>query len=585
MKKTPVQDERNESRNQSDAFAGRTSADARSHHVTSRRRVLQGALATSVLPLVAANGSAVGAAPASARPAAQDGGGQIVFANTTEPTTLNPAFSPISTVIYFSQFLFDGLTRPDDNLRPAPSLAESWEVGDDGLSYTFHLRPGVTFHDGSELTSEDVKFTWELIANPANAAGAQIYGFFSRIRGAAAYRAGEAEEIVGITVPDPLTVQVEMEEVYAPFLSISAFQPILSKSVYSVVPMAELEGHETARNPVGTGPFKLAEWRSNEHLALDAHTEYWGGRPKADRILVQTIPEYATMISNLRAGSVDVIGMHTGLNPIDFASFADDPSFSVHEFSGAWNWYVELNLANPLFQDEQVRRAMVHAIDREGIARSLLLGHGQVVDSPISPTSWAYAEPDTHYDYDPTRASALLQEAGWEPGADGILVKDGQPFQFTALTFTTFMESYPVIMQEQWRQVGIDATLEPGEFAAIWGPRYLTGEFDVFAIHQPYGIYTDPTYSLGGYFSSALNRNSYESEEVDRLIEAATATVDEAERAGLYAELQEVLVQDAAHFYVVSPNEIWATSSQVQLPPKDLGFLMYTNAKDWERLP
>jgi peptide/nickel transport system substrate-binding protein len=178
----------------------------------------------------------------------------------------------------------------------------------------------------------------------------------------------------------------------------------------------------------------------------------------------------------------------------------------------------------------------------------------------------------------------MLQEAGWAPGGDGILVKDGQPFQFTTLTFTSFMESYPVIMQEQWRQVGIDTMLEPGDFAAIWGPRYLAGEFDIFAIHQVYGIYTDPTYSLGGYFASDLNRNDYESEEVDRLIEEATATVDEAERASLYAELQEVLVQDAASFYVCSPNEIWATGANINLPDKNLGFLMYTNAKDWEKV-
>jgi peptide/nickel transport system substrate-binding protein len=549
---------------------------------TTRRRVLQGALASSVLPLVPAAGRVARSAPASARPATQAAGGQIVFANTSEPTTLNPAFSPISTVIYFSQFLFDGLTRPDDNLRPAPSLAESWEVGEDGLSYTFHLREGVTFHDGGDLTSEDVKFTWELISHPSNAAGAQIYGFFDRIKGAEAYRAGEAEEIAGITLPDPLTVQVEMEAVYAPFLSISAFQPILSKAAYSVVPMEELMEHETARNPIGTGPFKLAEWRPNEHLALDANLEYWAGRPKADRLLVQTIPEYATMVSNLRAGSVDIIGMHTGLNPIDYPSFAEDPNFHVLEFSGAWNRYVEFNLRNPLFQDVLVRRAMVHAIDREGIVQNLLLGHGQVIDSPISPTSWAYTEPDTNYDYDPARASELLAEAGWTPGADGILEKDGQRFEFTTLTFTSFMEDYPVIMQEQWRQVGINTTLEPGEFAAIWGPRYLAGDFDVFAIHQVFGIYTDPTYSLGGYFASDLNRNDYENPEVDRLIEAATATVDEEERKQLYAELQELLVQDAAHFFVVSPNEIWGTTARIRMPDKNLGFLMYTNVKDWE---
>src|SRR5262249_46817123 len=142
-------------------------------------------------------------------------GGQLVFTTGSEPLTLNPAFGTSSDTIYFQQFLFDGLTRPDDNLRPIPSLAESWDVGPGGLSYTFHLRRGAQFHDGRELTAGDVKFTWELINHPANKAA--NYTFFARVKGAEAHRAGTAPEISGITTPDDYTVRVEMEAPYAPF--------------------------------------------------------------------------------------------------------------------------------------------------------------------------------------------------------------------------------------------------------------------------------------------------------------------------------------------------------------------------------
>src|SRR5262249_31143586 len=128
-------------------------------------------------------------------------GGQIVISSGTEPLTLNPALGTSSDTIYYSQPMFDGLTRPDDSLRPIPSLAESWEVAPDGLSYTFHLRRGVQFHDGRELTADDVKFTWELITHPANKAA--NYNFFTRIKGAEAYRAGAASQISGVTTPDP----------------------------------------------------------------------------------------------------------------------------------------------------------------------------------------------------------------------------------------------------------------------------------------------------------------------------------------------------------------------------------------------
>src|SRR5262249_38762094 len=173
-----------------------------------------------------------------------------------------------------------------DNLRPIPSLAESWDVAPGGLSYTFHLRRGVQFHDGRELTAGDVKFTWELINHPANKAA--NYTFFARVKGAEAHRAGAAPEISGITTPDDYTVRVEMESPSAPFPSISAFFPIMPKHVYSVVPPEDLDKHASARQPVGTGPFKLVEWRPADSVIMEAHPSYWGGRPKLDRLIVKT---------------------------------------------------------------------------------------------------------------------------------------------------------------------------------------------------------------------------------------------------------------------------------------------------------
>jgi peptide/nickel transport system substrate-binding protein len=564
-----------------------------------RRAFLKSALGTSGLLLLAAcapsqpaqpaaKAPAAEKAPADAKPAAQPAkpaekataGGQIVLSGSSDPLTLNPAFTPVSTTIYYSQFLFDGLTRPDDNLRPIPSLAESWDISPDGLNYTFKLRKGVKFHDGKELTAADVKYTWELIGHPSNKAGAQIYGFFSRIKGAEAYRGGSAPEIAGVTTPDDYTVKVEMQSVYAPFLSISAFQPILPKHVYGAVPAEELEKHATARSPVGTGPFKLTEWRPNDVISMAAHTEYWGGRPKLDRLIVKNAPDAATIPSLLRSGAVDVAGMFNGIPYIEYDAFSKDPNFKVVEMPGYSNRYIEFNLANPLFQDVKVRRAMIHAIDREGLAKDLLLGHGKVMDTAIHPTSWGYAEPTTNYEYSPDKARALLKEAGWNPGPDGILVKDGKPFSFE---MPTFMTDYPVPVQEQWKQVGIDCKLSQMDFAAMWGPIYLAKKFDVAALHVIIGIYTDPDYPLGGYFHSRLNRNSYNNPKVDELIGKATATLDEAERKRLYAEFQETMAQDAPHMWVFMGNEVWAMNNKVTLPNKNLGFLLFTNVKDWAR--
>jgi peptide/nickel transport system substrate-binding protein len=140
-----------------------------------------------------------------------------------------------------------------------------------------------------------------------------------------------------------------------------------------------------------------------------------------------------------------------------------------------------------------------------------------------------------------------------------------------------------VPVQEQWKQVGIDCKLNQMDFAAMWGPIYLAKKFDAAALHVIIGIYTDPDYPLGGYFHSRLNRNSYNNPKVDELIGKATATLDEAERKRLYAEFQETMAQDAPHMWVFMGNEIWAMSNKVTLPNKDLGFLLFTNVKDWAR--
>jgi peptide/nickel transport system substrate-binding protein len=553
-----------------------------------RRRLLQAGLGASGLALFAACApaspprEAPGPAPQAqgggTAPAAQTGG-QIVFSSGSEPLTMNPAFGTSSDTIYMQQFLFDGLTRPDDNLRPMPSLAESWDVGPGGMSYTFHLRRGVKFHDGREMTANDVKFTWELINHQANKAA--NYTFFARVKGAEAYRAGAAPEISGITAPDDYTVHVEMEAPYAPFLSISAFFPIMPKHVYSVVPPEELDKHPTARNPVGTGPFKFTEWRPADSFIMDVHRDYWGGRAKLDRLIVKHVPDPTTLPSLLRSGTVDLVGLYRGVAAVDYDSFAKDSNFRLKEMPGYSNWHVEFNLTNPVFQDIRVRRGLIHAVDREGIVKGFLLGHGQIADTPIHPSSWAYTPPKLRYEYNPDKAKALFREAGWTPGPDGILVKDGQRFSFE---LATFLPDYPELLQEQWRQVGVECRIKRSDFAGFWAPVYLARKHEAAGLHMILGIYTDPEYPLPSYFSSRLNRNGYRSPKVDELIQKATATLDQDERKKLYAEFLEQLVEDAPHMWIAMPNETWGMNTKVRLPDKRLGFLMITNAKDWERV-
>ncbi len=150
---------------------------------------------------------------------------------------------------------FNGLTRPDENAQPSPDLAESWTISDDNLTYTFKLRQGVTFHDGQPFSAQDVKFTWQTICHPENQPARQLAGFFRRVKGVPEYLEGKATEIAGVTIVDDHTIKVELSEIYAPFLSISAGQFIIPQHIWKDVPATELGSHEAARIPVGTGPF------------------------------------------------------------------------------------------------------------------------------------------------------------------------------------------------------------------------------------------------------------------------------------------------------------------------------------------
>ncbi len=505
------------------------------------------------------------------------GGGQVVM-YITHPDTLNPAISPVSTTIYNTPFFYNGLTRPADDYQPLPDLAESWTISPDSLVYTFKLRRDVKFHDGAPFTADDVKFTWELTSHPDNKSGRQLAGFFGAIKGAKEYTAGTASEIEGIKVLDPYTVQARLTDIYAPFLIISAGQMIMPKHVWKDVPVKELAAHPASRKPIGTGPYVLDSWTANESIVAHAYPEYHLGRARIDRLVSLAVADQTTGFNLLKAGELNVVGLYAGI-PIDnVAEAKSDPRLEIRALTGLANMYVEFNFRNPLFQDIRVRKALSYATDRRALRESLWKGQATHINGPIHPVFWA-AKPDTTtYDADPPKARALFAEAGWRPGPDGILEKDGQKMRFK---LQTIQRDYDVVLQEQWKKVGVDVDLQRMDFGSFWGPLYLSGKFEAGGLNLPFGLYVDPDYPLGGYFDSRLNRNKYQRPKVDELIRSATATLDREERRRRYWELQETLAQDVPHLWLGVPNENWGFTKGLRVPQKPTGYLTIRSIKDW----
>jgi len=540
----------------------------------SRRSFLQRVGVAGLAAGAASSGLAAGNVAAQETPERREGG-TIIYDVRQEGSHLVPPFSSFSTVIEPTVAFFSGLTQPGADLTPEPDLAESWEENEDGTHYVFHLREGVTFHDGQPFTANDVKFTWELIAHPENLSSAQLFSFFQPITGAQAFRDGQAEEVEGITVVDDLTVEVTLDQPWAPFLTIGSNQYIVPRHILGEVPVSEILEHEYARNPVGTGPFRFVAWQAGDSYIGEAFEDYYAGRPAADTLVLRTSGLddngiiTALRSGELNAGKISLVGLD---------SLEGDPSIQIRQGPGLENRYIEFNLAKPLFQDVNVRKALSYALRRQELVDAIWQGRATIYNSPF-PYDWDVTKTDTTlYDNDPEEAARLLDEAGWTLGDDGIREKDGEKFSFTLHTQS---QDWPLVIQQQWREAGIDAQVEYLDFPTLQSQFYTTEVFDAIAMWVPYSYYTDPHYALPGYFLSANNRNSYENPKSDELIMAAASTVDREERVRLYHEWQEVIAQDVPHLWIGNPDEVTAYSAGLVVPDLPTNYLRWRKVGDW----
>jgi peptide/nickel transport system substrate-binding protein len=543
-----------------------------------RRDLLKGATAVAGVSALAA------CTPSSTPTPSGTGakGGQIVFSTSSEPLGMNPNVGVTSASnTYFSPVVFDSMVRPGDDMGPTPSLAESWTSTPDGLNYTFKLRKDVKFHDGEAFTAKDVKFTFDVVNDKVNT-GTGKFSYLA-VKGAPAFQAGTGAGVSGVTTPDDYTVQVELTRPDASFLASIGGMYILPSHIYSKVAVVDMEKDATARKPVGTGPFKFVEWKSQEQFVADAFDGYWGGRPKMDRFVIRVVPDATTLPSLIKTGAIDAMGLFGSLAPTDYEAFSKDSNFKIYPLLGYTAWFIAFNVVDPAFQDVRVRRALIQATDRESILKNVLLGKGKIVDSPMHPILWAYSEPTTKPQFDLAKAKALLTEAGYAMGSDGYFAKSGQRL---TVKLATYMGSttYPEVIQAQWKQAGVDLQIDRTDFAAYWGPKFLARKFQAGGQHTASGIFTDPSGAFSFYYDSTRSPFNYKNTQVDTLLQRALGTSDRAQRKQLYAQATELIMQDAAAIQLAMPDENWVSTAKVKLPGKNMSVPMFHNLKDWERV-
>ncbi|MFV0298866.1 MAG: ABC transporter substrate-binding protein, partial [Hyphomicrobiaceae bacterium] len=491
----------------------------------SRRSLLAGLAAGVAMPL--------SAMPARLLAQEVKSGGTLTTPAWPAPTVLNSAISTAGPESFIGPKMFDGLLAYDFGLVPRGQLATEWEVSEDGKRITFKLREGVKWHDGTAFTSRDVAFTFMEVLKTIHGRGKTTF-------------AG----LLDVEAPDDLTAIFVLETPNAAMMRAldSRESPILPAHIYEGT---DIMGNPANTGPVGTGPFKMAEYEVGSYLVLVKNEDYWdAGLPLVDRIVIQFIADAATRSAMLESGQAD--GVFLNMLPAqDILRLNELPDFEIETrgFEAMPSaQQMDFNLDNPILADVRVRHAIAHAIDTQWITDNIWYGLGHAGKSPLHVDQAEYytTEGVPEYPFDMDRANALLDEAGHARGAGGMrfsLMLDPSPWGTESINAAPYIK-------EQLRQVGIDVTIRTQDFAVFTTTVWTDRAHDLVLYTVNLGV--DPTIGTQRfYWSKAFNPGvafsngaNYANPEVDALLEAAQVETDNAKRKEQFTEFQRIVMAD-----------------------------------------
>jgi peptide/nickel transport system substrate-binding protein len=434
-----------------------------------------------------------------------------------EPPNLDPtagAAAAIDEVVYAN--VFEGLTRIGADGSVLSALAESWDISDDGLTYTFHLHDGVKFHDGSAFDAEDVKFSLDR-ARADDSTNAQK-GLFAAI--------------ASVDVVDPATVKVTLDHPVGNFL--------FNMGWGDAVMVAPETAADNATKPVGTGPFKFSDWVQGDHVELVKNPDYWGEAVKLEKATFKFISDPTAAFAALMAEDVDAFPNFPA--PETLSQFESDPRFSVVVGSTEGETILAMNNGKPLFDDIKVRQAFSHAIDRQAIIDGAMFGYGTPIGSHFAPHNPAYVDLTGMYPYDPEKAKALLKEAGH---GDGLTVS-------LKLPPPAYARRGGEIIAEQLKAVGVTAEITNLEWAQWLSEVFKGKDFDLTVISHTEPMDID-IYARDDYYFD------YHSDAFKAIMEELNNTTDPAKRNELLGKAQQQIADDAVNVFLfeLAKTGVW----------------------------
>jgi peptide/nickel transport system substrate-binding protein/oligopeptide transport system substrate-binding protein len=467
-----------------------------------------------------------------------------------DPRSLDPALSTDVPTGRAVGYLFDGLTRFDPEAKVEPALAERWDVSPDGITYTFHLRSGVTFHDGSRFTAATVASSWQRALNPTTKSGAAQFLF--PIRGAREFNDGKATSISGVVVRDDSTLVVTLTEPLAIFIK------MLAMPVAAVVP--KNAGTDFGEHPIGTGPWKLVEWKHDDYLLFAKNPTYFGGAPQTDTLRARIIAEPSTAVAEYESGNVDVLEIPAS----EASDWEEDESKKPMLLStpALELVYVAINTTRGPLADVRVRQAINYAIDVNRIIERLISGRGTRAAGVIPPALPGYDSTRKAYPYDPAKAKQLLTAAGYPNGIDIEL------WTSTTQIYLRMAET----MQAYLNASGIRTKIVQRESAAARGAA-RKGQADLF-LKDWYADYPDAEDFLYPLLHSANkgaggNVSFYSNPVFDSVVTKSRRELDEPARNMLYRQADSIAFNAAPMVFLYFYNELYSVQPWIKhfVPP------------------
>jgi len=487
-------------------------------------------------------------------------GGHVVEGNFSDIRTLNSMLSSDTASNQVIGLMFDGLLNQKKNGDLIPALAQDLpKTSSDGLTYTFKLRSGLKWSDGQAITSDDVKFTYQLAYDP------QYKDFASP-------RRGDLEKyIASIDTPDPQTVVIKTTQVFAPFLGAHAEYGILPKHVLGNLDGKALNSADFNSGPtVVNGPFKFVKWDKGQQVTLARNDSYWAGAPYLDQYVYKVLPDSVAVTNQLKTGEIDIgpvdPGQFDALKTTDTVALTEfpTPTFTFY----AYNLNPSTN-AGKLFADKAVRQALLFALNRQQIVTAVFFGHGSVANSVEPPTSWTYKDkPKVLYSFDKAKAESMLDAAGWVKGSDGIRAKGDLKLKFTMITNAgnKQRESMLSVMQQSWHDIGVEATPSLIQFPQLVSQIVSIRTFDVFLVGFNWSVDPDeaPLFHSRNTVAGGFNGADFKNDQVDQILDQALSTLDRNKRKELYGQFQDIMSDQVPSPVLLFNTGIWGVNKRVQ---------------------